>query len=258
MRNAMTNTVRPFFIVALLAIALFACYKIATAAPVPVDVEVRKSSQLALHNNLVTLTFHGPFEPTTYFRADVSGHSECNGSGMGRERSFGAGTQSPSVQHVYISDRCPPGEYTVEASYKHRGEELGSGSDSFTVRGDDTLIPVVVSPAPIPVVVSPAPIPVVVSPAPIPVVVSPAPIPVVVSPTPIPVVVSPTPTPVLVAPTASVPAPATATPRPAVTPELPPAPKLIFATPEALPPAIPPAQVAIIPPSTGDGGLIDG
>ncbi len=42
MRNAMTNTVRPFFIVALLAIALFACYKIATAAPV--DVEVRPVS----------------------------------------------------------------------------------------------------------------------------------------------------------------------------------------------------------------------
>ena len=87
-----------------------------------------------------TMTFSGlaydsDTSTTDYaFRADVTGASECEGSGLGRTRYFYRVDEDLETRTGTVSASCPAGDYTLTASISSGDSvELASASASFTV-----------------------------------------------------------------------------------------------------------------------------
>ena len=87
-----------------------------------------------------TMTFSGlaydsDTSTTDYaFRADVTGASECEGSGLGRTRYMYRVDKDPETRTGTVSASCPAGDYTLTASISSGDSvELASASASFAV-----------------------------------------------------------------------------------------------------------------------------
>ena len=81
------------------------------------------------------LAFDSDTSTTDYaFRADVTGASECEGSGLGRTRYFYKVDEDPEVRTGTISASCPAGDYTIRTTISTpQSVALAAATASFTV-----------------------------------------------------------------------------------------------------------------------------
>ena len=134
-------------LITLTALSLFVLVALAGALPVAFA-QTSPSAAVSLSDNSVeqgtaitatmsfsNLEFDSDTSTTDYtFRADVTGASECEGSGLGRTRYFYKADDDPEVRTGTISASCPAGDYTIRATVSTpQSVALAAATASFTV-----------------------------------------------------------------------------------------------------------------------------